>query len=375
MTILKRPCIVDLSHWNTIDWGNFDNRVVGVIIKATESKDYKDPDCKRNFDEAGKLGLPRSLYHFFQPNDVSAQAENYLSYAEEIGAIVNGKWVAEIEPVLDAEFTPALKTDIVGKELANQYKVWLDIVESRTGKRPIVYSSEQCLNFTRDPIYWTSWKNEDGDLVWGWMTKDSSLPPYWAGTYKLWTAGYPDKPDNYNAPYSMPMGWDKWFMWQYAVIDGAIRGVSGKTDLNLFNGTLEEWKTMYPTNGGGEPPMPTRYKVTTSKEVNVRDRGGPTLGNKVGVMSPTQTGCGYETMGTPGGQYYCIHVTEGLGFDGWIYQRHNFTNTYATISVVEVIEPPVEPPPPPSEGEKTFSVSMVDNQTGEVYSGTLMKGS
>lgn len=116
--------------------------------------------------------------------------------------------------------------------------------------------------------------------------------------------------------------------------------------------------------------MPKKYKVTTAGIVNVRDRGGATLGNKIGEMKPGQVGYGYETMGSADGQYYCLHVTDGIGLDGWVYQRYNWTNTYATIEVVEdVVEPPIDPP----LVEKTFAVSVVDNQTGEVYTGTLVK--
>ena len=370
MTQIKEPCIVDVSHWNIIDWGNFDRRVVGVIIKATESKDYRDPDCRKNFIEAGKLGLPRSLYHFFQPNDVSSQVDNFISYAEEVGAIIDGKWVAEIEPVLDAEFTPTKQSDIVGKDLANQYKVWLDMVEAKTGKRPIVYSSEQCLGYTCSPIFWTQWTDASGNKRWSWMTNGSSVPPSWAGLYKLWTAAYPNNPDGMDKPYVMPRGWPNWFLWQYAVVVGLIEGISSKTDVNVFNGTIDEWKKMYPYNGGGEPPMPKKYKVTTTGIVNVRDRGGATLGNKIGEMKPGQVGYGYETMGSADGQYYCLHVTDGIGLDGWVYQRYNWTNTYATIEIVDdVVEPPIDPP----LVEKTFAVSVVDNQTGEVYTGTLVK--
>jgi len=92
--IIKQPCLVDASHWEIVDWNNFDPRVLGVIWKITQGKYYIDPTCASFWAGAGALGLPRSVFHFFEPNDISAQVENFLTACEDIGIIVSGRWMA-----------------------------------------------------------------------------------------------------------------------------------------------------------------------------------------------------------------------------------------------------------------------------------------
>lgn len=371
---IKQPCVIDISHWNIIDWNNVLSDIAGFYIKVSEGKDYQDPDAKNNFEGAGRRGFRRGLYHFFQINDVAAQVANFIDACTKIGAIVDGKWVAEMEPVLDAEYIPRLQTDIVGSRLAAQYKTWLDMVEEATGVRPIVYSSAACLNYACDPIFWTSWKNSTGETVWGWLTSSASKAPAWAGTYKLWTAGYPDNPDSYSEPYQMPIGWPDWFVWQYKVIVGGIQGISSKTDLNVFNGTIEEWRKIYPMDSTTIPPSEEiRYKITASADVYIRDYAGATKGKIIGMFKAGQVGYGTQTMGTQGGAYYSLLVESGADIVGWVYARFNSSNTYATIvkETVPTTPPPVEPPP--TSPDQTYTVVLTDDATGEKFVGKLIK--
>jgi len=274
--IIKSPCIIDISHWEVPDWPNLDSRVMGVIMKATQGKFYVDPTFKNSWIGAGNRQIPRSAYHFFEANDVAAQVSNYLTTCEDVGLLVSGIWKAEIEPVLDAEYQPttiasrllslvgiqpsppvrtkawldlqhpenylainrradkwraleyaatAAPRSVSGAQLAAQYKAWLDMVESETGVQPIIYTSK-----------------------WMWMHTGN---PAWVQDYKLWVAQYPYEPDMQNEPAYLPDGWADWWMWQYSE-SGQLEGISGKVDLNLFNGTADDWKRFY---GGATIPL------------------------------------------------------------------------------------------------------------------------
>ena len=275
---LKQLCFVDGSHWEIVDWNNFDSRVFGVIWKITQGKYYIDPTCQSFWNGAGALGLPRSVFHFFEPNDISAQVENYLTTCEDIGIIVSGKWMAEIEPVLDAEYSPpasigglfkmtlgidntpklshkkmfdlqypdahldinprarrgiggssiALQSVVTGAQLAAQYKAWLDGVESAVGIKPIIYTSK-----------------------WMWIRTGF---PEWEKDYKLWDAQYPYNSDGQDHPLYVPYGhWAQEWSWQYSA-SAVLQGVTGFMDVNVFNGTIEEWNENY--GGGAVPPEP-----------------------------------------------------------------------------------------------------------------------
>lgn len=78
--------------------------------------------------------------------------------------------------------------------------------------------------------------------------------------------------------------------------------------------------------------------ATASGEPNIRETGGATLGRDIGNFHKGQVGLGTEVLGSPTGQYYCLHVTSGADVEGWIYSRWNNAPTYATIE--EIATPP-----------------------------------
>jgi len=251
--IIKSPCIIDISHWEVPDWPNLDSRVMGVIMKATQGKFYRDPTCRANYIGAGARGVPRGLYHYAEPDDVAAQVNNFLVVCEEIGALRDGVWLAELPPILDAEYYPNTETSVVGAQLAAQYEAWMTRVEQAVGVRPWIYSSNNFLGFTQSPIFWTAWKDKYSKTQHDWMTNSSSMPPAWAGTYPLWIAEYPHNPDEQEAPNSMPSGWPDFILWQYAEsAKGEIAGIAESVDLNVFNGSEDEW--IYLFGGGVIPP-------------------------------------------------------------------------------------------------------------------------
>ncbi len=88
-------------------------------------------------------------------------------------------------------------------------RVWLEIVEKRTGMRPILYISQTFVN---------RWLDAAPDIK---------------HSYPVWIARYGEyKPDV------------KLWIWQLAP-DGHVKGIVGHTDINVFNGykgEFAQWK-------------------------------------------------------------------------------------------------------------------------------------
>jgi lysozyme len=228
------PRVVDLSHHN------YDERDLywdaakrdglwGVIYKATEADDYVDDtydSARQEVKAAG--GLLWGAYHFFRPGNVPGQVEHFLRHA------MPGP---DTLLVLDHE-DPACSLDDV--------KLFLRLVEERTGQRPALYSGHVL-------------KEQIGDRI------DS----YLADT-RLWLA-------QYGSELEVPANWPggAW-LWQFT--DGNVgpqpHGIDGlgNCDVNSFNGTQAALKETWaeasiapprPQPQPPRPPMPTPDAVPT----------------------------------------------------------------------------------------------------------------
>lgn len=85
--------IVDLSHWNGII--NFaalvTSGVKAVIIKCSESTNYKDPRFEENWQKALDVGLVVMVYHFYRDGDPLAEKSWFMTCAENFLNAVDGK--------------------------------------------------------------------------------------------------------------------------------------------------------------------------------------------------------------------------------------------------------------------------------------------
>lgn len=99
---------------------------------------------------------------------------------------------------------------------------WMRTVEAVLGRRPILYTGDNALNY-------------------------HDFSPVIASGYKLWYAHY---------PYVKPVGWQSWgkpdvegfpatqvALWQYSAA-GGIPGWSGPLDLNIFYGDTPDWTAL-----------------------------------------------------------------------------------------------------------------------------------
>lgn len=239
---------IDVSYWNAgIDWPKV--RATGqrfVFVKATEGTYYKDTTFNANWSGAKSAGLLRGAYHFFRANqDPKKQADYFIAY------IRSTKDDGELPPALDLETADGQKKD----KIIAAAKVWLDRVEAAFGKRPIIYSAQY---FLQDNF-----------------SEAGGGPPSWTKDYPLWLAQYPNNYMEGSSP-PLPRGWFNWTFWQYSE-KGKVNGVNADTDLNLFNGTLEE---LYKLAGAKmiteQPKTPQTHTVATGDSFE-------SVANKYGV--------------------------------------------------------------------------------------------
>ncbi len=187
---------VDVSHYQKeIEWGTVTAKQTldFAFVKATEGHDYRDSLFCQNWDNLRRLGVRRGAYHFFRAYGCGyEQAQNFLQFVEMCPG--------DLAPVLDIERTDGIAPEIMIEEA----RIWLDIVESNLGIKPIIYTNQF--------FYET----------------------YHAGHFEhhpLWIARYSD-----DRPL-LTTG-KRWDFWQYSC-DGCLDGISKKVDLNIFPGSFE----------------------------------------------------------------------------------------------------------------------------------------
>ena len=197
---------IDISHWQgTIDWTKV--RAAGkkfAYIKASEHTSFVDNKYATNRSRAKSAGLKVGAYHFARPNVGTSDA-----YAEADHFIETADWTrGELRPVLDLEDTGGLSSS----QLQTWVKAFLQRIHDRTGVRAVIYVS---------PSFWSSkmgnsnWFAKNGyDVLWvaHWTTAKSPSVPA-----ESW-------------------GGENWTFWQYTS-DGSVPGISGRVDLDRYNGT------------------------------------------------------------------------------------------------------------------------------------------
>ncbi|HEY3164256.1 MAG TPA: GH25 family lysozyme [Candidatus Limnocylindrales bacterium] len=201
---------IDVSHWQgAITW----TKVAGAgkkfaIIKATDGiagtdgSLYIDPMYATNHTQAKAAGLWTGAYHFARP---SAEAGDAVREADHFAAHTN-LGVGDLIPALDLEASGGLSV----AALQTWVKTFLDEVTLKVGMRPMIYTS---------PAFWKKYMGDSRALA------D-------AGYKTLWIAHW-----GVTAPTIPAENWGGhgWTFWQYTS-DGSVPGISGRVDLDRFNG-------------------------------------------------------------------------------------------------------------------------------------------
>jgi GH25 family lysozyme M1 (1,4-beta-N-acetylmuramidase) len=197
---------IDVSHWQgTIDWAKV--RAAGkrfAYIKASEHTSFVDDKYQTNRSRAKSAGVKVGAYHFARPDIGTSDA-----YAEADHFIETADWTSgELRPVLDLEDTGGLSSSA----LQTWVKAFVQRIYDRTGVRAVIYVS---------PSFWT---NKMGNST--WFAKNG-YDVLWIAHWT--TAKSPSVP-------AESWGGKSWTFWQYTS-DGSVPGISGRVDLDRYNGT------------------------------------------------------------------------------------------------------------------------------------------
>jgi GH25 family lysozyme M1 (1,4-beta-N-acetylmuramidase) len=170
-----------------------------TFIKATESVNYTNPHFAKDYAAAAGAGLYRGAYHVARP---SLAAGSAAAQARYFASVIGPQTTAgTLPPVLDLEQAGGLNRD----QLISWTSTFLTTLRSLTGRTPILYSYPSFLQ---------------GSL--GSTTAFRGYP--------LWIAHYTGA-----AAPSTP-GFTSYAFWQYSS-SGTVPGISGRVDMNRFNGT------------------------------------------------------------------------------------------------------------------------------------------
>lgn len=176
------------------DIGNQTFPVSFAYIKATEGINIRNRYFPADYQQARLHNIRVGAYHFFSMHTPAIEQAHHFLRTAKIQA-------NDLPPVLDVEPTDAQVKKIGGDEvLMQRIRIWMNIVERRTGKRPILYVNQGFVN---------RHMNNAADIK---------------QRHNIWIARYSQyKPDV------------KLVYWQLCQ-DGRVSGIKGYVDINVFNG-------------------------------------------------------------------------------------------------------------------------------------------
>jgi len=196
----RLPGIDVSSYQGTVDWRRV--KAAGVVFafaRVSDGLEVLDQRFAENFAAMKRAGVRRGAYQFFRASaDPRAQADLMLATVRPLG-------LPDLPLVADVETADGMPPEVLRERLSS----WLERIERRTRRRPLVYTSPSM-----------------GELL------DGQL-----GDYPLWVAHY-----GVECP-TLPDGWSRWTFWQHSS-DGRVAGVNGPVDLDLFAGTLRELRRL-----------------------------------------------------------------------------------------------------------------------------------
>jgi len=191
------PGIDVSSYQDAIDWPRVQRAGIRfAFIRVADGTTQRDATFATNWVESRRAGLARGAYLFFRPDqDVAAQADLMI-------AAMRGRDADDLPPVIDVEVDAGLPAAIV----AARARDWVDRVRAGLGVEPIVYTGSDL------------WRRGGAEAL---------------ADQPLWIAHYTQ-----NCP-ALPSPWTRWKFWQHTD-RGAVPGIEGAVDLDLFAGTLGE---------------------------------------------------------------------------------------------------------------------------------------
>lgn len=248
---------IDVSYYQgNINWEAVASDGYSFAITRINHADFMDPQFDANWAGIKQVGLIRGAYQYFEPGDDPVAQANIV--VEKVGKLGPG----DLPVVIDVETTSGL-TDKAA--IVDSIAAWMDIVESGTGKKPIIYT---------------------GKYFWQDNVSSSDF-----ADYPLWHAQYPNA---CQPPASAPPGcgscaniadqWSDWLLWQYTS-SGSVAGIAGNVDTNVFKGSYEDLVAYASQGGFGASvesltaPKTVLASESFSVSIAVTNTGGTTWGS------------------------------------------------------------------------------------------------
>lgn len=203
---------VDVSDYQgVIDWEMLEAQGVRfAFIKATEGSGYADGSFRRNITAAADTDIRISAYHFFSFDSAGeTQADNFIRTV--------GDSELDMPPAVDIEYYGDKALHKPSRsETREKLGALLERLEQHYGVKPVIYTTLSAyLRYVR---------------------RDFS-------DYPLWIRSVDAEPDIIG-----------WTFWQYSgngILDGYY-GDEKYIDLNVYNGTEEEFEREFPFPDGTE---------------------------------------------------------------------------------------------------------------------------
>jgi lysozyme len=186
------------------------------FVKASEGVTWNDPRFLEHMNKLKEAKILRGGYHFFRMlnDDIDGQIKNFLDSGVDFREKGMLPPVLDVEPSNDEFKNNKLKLITSSRvEVVARLKKWLRVVEERTGKRPIIYTSK---------------------YIWDEILK----APTGFENHPLWVA-------NYTEPHkkpTMPMTWNDYTFWQYTE-EGSVGDIKG-FDINRLNPNISYQKLL-----------------------------------------------------------------------------------------------------------------------------------
>lgn len=179
--------------------GNVDYKISFVYIKSTEGTTMRNKYYASDYRQARANGIYIGSYHFFSTlTNPAVQAKFFIRNSH----FNKG----DFPPVLDVEPMPSQIRKMGGTGVMfNHIRTWMNIVQQRTGVRPILYVSQTFVN------------------------RYLSLAPDIKKNYDVWIARYGEYKPDVRLVY-----------WQLCP-DGRVKGIHGEVDINVFNGYRSQY--------------------------------------------------------------------------------------------------------------------------------------
>lgn len=242
-----RPLGLDVSGWQqNVNWTSVKKSGARfAYIKTSEGPWTLNDYFAQQYNGASSVGLLRGGYHFARPSLSSGASQARVMLESGGGWSADGK---TLPPALDLEDNPYVASDgtntcygMTPSALVSWAKDFTNTIKSSTGKDAVIYSS------------YYFWQNCMG------------ASNAFASSNPLWIAAY------YAASPWMPGNWPTYTFWQYANDHADAAQTIPATfpgDQNVFNGTMDQLRTLAGASPVAPAPPPVLGKVPGSTPVS-----------------------------------------------------------------------------------------------------------